>query len=40
MQSTQRPIPTLSEWGMLAAAAGLMIVGVYFAVRKRRAQVV
>ncbi|MEW6146194.1 MAG: hypothetical protein AB1598_14370 [Thermodesulfobacteriota bacterium] len=30
-------IPTLSEWGMLAAAAGLMLVGVFFAVRRRRA---
>ena len=30
-------IPTLSEWGMMAAAAGLMIVGVFFAVRRRRA---
>lgn len=33
----ERPIPTLSEWGMIAAAAGLMLVGVFFAVRKRRA---
>ena len=31
-----RAIPTLSEWGMIAAAAGLVIVGVYFAVRKRK----
>ena len=30
-------IPTLSEWGMIAAAAGLMLVGVWFAVRRRRA---
>ncbi len=30
-------IPTLSEWGMIAAAAGLALVGVYFAVRRRRA---
>ncbi|MEW6144569.1 MAG: hypothetical protein AB1598_06070 [Thermodesulfobacteriota bacterium] len=30
-------IPTLSEWGMIAAAGGLMIVGVFFAIRKRRA---
>ncbi len=28
-------IPTLSQWGMIAAAAGLMLVGVFFAVRKR-----
>ena len=32
-----RPIPTLSEWGMIAVAAGLMIVGVFFALRRRRA---
>jgi hypothetical protein len=30
-------IPTLSEWGMIAAAAGLIIVGIFFAVRRRRA---
>lgn len=30
-------IPTLSEWGMLAAAAGLAMIGVFFAVRRRRA---
>jgi hypothetical protein len=30
-------IPTLSEWGMIAAAAGLGLVGVFFAVRRRRA---
>jgi hypothetical protein len=34
--SSPREIPTLSEWGMIAAAAGLMMVGVFFAVRKRR----
>ncbi len=32
-------IPTLSEWGMIAAAAGLVIVGVFFAIgRKKRLQ--
>jgi YVTN family beta-propeller protein len=31
-----RSIPTLGEWGMIAAAAGLMIVGLFFAVRRRR----
>ena len=31
-----RNIPALSEWGMIAAAAGLMLVGVFYAVRKRR----
>ncbi len=30
-----RNVPTLSEWGMIAAAAGLMLVGVFFAVRQR-----
>ncbi|MFI5323856.1 MAG: hypothetical protein ACHQ6U_10065 [Thermodesulfobacteriota bacterium] len=29
-------IPTLSVWGMIAAAAGLGLIGVFFAVRKRR----
>jgi hypothetical protein len=28
-------IPTLSEWGMLTAAAGLGSIGVFFAVRRR-----
>ncbi|MEW6144567.1 MAG: IPTL-CTERM sorting domain-containing protein [Thermodesulfobacteriota bacterium] len=28
-------IPTLSEWGMIAAAAGLMMAGVWFAVRRK-----
>ena len=37
---TAAPIPTLSEWGMIAAAAGLTMVGVFFAVRRRRAQAV
>ncbi len=32
-------IPTLSEWGVIAAAAGLILVGVFFAVRKRRAAI-
>ena len=30
-------IPALSEWGMIAAAAGLMMVGVFFAVKRRKA---
>ena len=34
-QGLLTPIPTLSEWGMIAAAAGLILVGVFFAVRKR-----
>ena len=31
-------VPTLSEWGMIAAAAGLMLVGVFFVVRRKRLQ--
>lgn len=30
-------IPTLSEWGMISAAAGLALIGVFFAVRRRKA---
>ncbi|MEW6144466.1 MAG: hypothetical protein AB1598_05555 [Thermodesulfobacteriota bacterium] len=30
-------IPTLSEWGMIAAAAGLMLIGIFFTVRRLRA---
>jgi hypothetical protein len=37
--NAERNIPTLSEWGMIAAAAGLMLVGVFFAVRRRRASI-
>ncbi|MCI0480532.1 MAG: hypothetical protein L0213_02965 [Candidatus Dadabacteria bacterium] len=33
-------IPTLGEWGMIAAAAGLVLVGVWFVLRRRRAQTV
>ncbi len=29
-------VPTLSEWGMIAAAAGLGSIGVLFAVRRKR----
>ena len=32
-------IPTLSEWGMIATAGGLMLVGVFFAVKRRKAAV-
>ncbi len=35
-----RPIPTLSEWGMISAALGLGLVGVLFVFRKRKAQAV
>lgn len=31
-------IPTLSEWGMITAAAGLGLIGVFFAVRRKRMQ--
>ncbi|MCC6712402.1 MAG: IPTL-CTERM sorting domain-containing protein [Candidatus Dadabacteria bacterium] len=30
-------IPTLSEWGMIAAAAGFAIIGAFYAVRRRKA---
>lgn len=35
--SSAASVPTLSEWGMIAAAAGLGLVGVFFAVRRRKA---
>lgn len=38
--NAEQNIPTLSEWGMIAAAAGLGLVGVFFVVRKRKAQAV
>ena len=31
-------VPTLSEWGMIAAAAGLGLIGVFFAVRRKKMQ--
>ena len=33
------PIPTLSEWGMISATVGLGFIGVFFAVRRRKAVV-
>lgn len=33
-------IPTLSEWGMIGAAAGLMLIGVFFTVRRRKTGIV
>lgn len=30
-------IPTLSEWGMMVAAAGFALVGIFYVMRKRRA---
>ncbi len=32
----ERPIPTLSQWGMISAAVGLGLVGVWFAMRRRK----
>lgn len=29
-------IPTLSEWGMISVAAGLVLIGLFFAVRRKR----
>jgi hypothetical protein len=31
-------VPTLSQWGMISAAVGLALVGVFFAVRRRKIQ--
>jgi len=36
----QTQVPTLSEWGMIAAAAGLGLVGVWFVIRRKKAQAV
>ena len=36
--SSATDVPALSEWGMIAAAAGLGFVGVWFAVRRRKVQ--
>lgn len=33
-----RNIPTLSEWAMISAAAGLGLVGLFFALKHRKAQ--
>lgn len=30
-------VPTLSEWGMISTAVGLMLAGVFFALYRRRA---
>lgn len=32
------PIPTLSEWGLIAAAGGLLLVGAFHAMRRRAAR--
>jgi hypothetical protein len=34
--SLERNIPTLSEWGMISAAAGLGLIGVLFAMMRRK----
>ena len=34
------PIPTLSQWGMIAAAVGLGLIGMFYAVRKKKARAV
>lgn len=36
--SVSKNIPTLSEWGLIAAAGGLGLIGVFFVVRRRKAQ--
>jgi hypothetical protein len=30
-------VPTLSEWGMIAVAAGFILIGIYYAVKRRKA---
>jgi hypothetical protein len=37
--ATSNPIPTLSEWGIISAAAGLGLVGVFFALKRRKARI-
>lgn len=32
-----KPIPAISEWGLIAMVAGLGLIGVFFAVRRRKA---
>ncbi len=32
-------VPTLSQWGMISAAAGLVLIGVFFAMKRKRAAV-
>jgi len=34
------PIPALSEWGVISAAAGLGLIGVLFVIRRKKAQAV
>lgn len=35
----RHPIPTLSEWGMISATAGLGLIGLFFALKRRKAQI-
>lgn len=37
---TQAAVPALSEWGIMAAAAGLMLTGVIFVLRRNKARAV
>jgi hypothetical protein len=37
LEPSVNPIPTLSEWGMIAAAAGLAMIGAFYAMRRKRA---
>lgn len=32
------PVPTLSQWGMIAAAAGFVLIGAFYAIRRRMAR--
>jgi len=36
VRGSETNIPTLSEWGMIAVAGGLGLVGVFFAMRRKR----
>lgn len=36
LTSRSTPIPTLSEWGMITSAAGLGLIGIFFAIRRKR----
>lgn len=31
-------VPTLSEWGLIATAVGLGMIGLFFAIKRRKAQ--
>jgi hypothetical protein len=37
---TRSAVPTLSEWGIMAAAAGLMLTGVIFVLRRNKTRAV